>query len=187
MWYALHGFALHALPTSRGMFGHGRVLPPEWRTLEYARSCSRLLLTKAARRMRRDGYYAGLLWLWLDIRNSAWFGQRELPSVQDDHACLQALNTLWGKAQGEIARRAVIVRVGVTLSKLTPASERQFDLFLNDSKERQRCELITNTIDRLNQKFGKRVVTLGHWTPPPGGYAGGKIAYNRIPSAEDFW
>jgi hypothetical protein len=25
------------------------------------------------------------------------------------------------------------------------------------------------------------------WTPPPGGYAGGKIAYNRIPSAEDFW
>ncbi len=103
------------------------------------------------------------------------------------HACLEALNNLWDKAQRETARRAVIVRVGVTLSKLTPASERQFDLFLDDNKVRQRCELITNTIDRLNQKFGKRVVTLGPWTPPPGGYAGGKIAYNRIPSAEDFW
>lgn len=187
MWYALHGYALHALPTSRGMFGHGRVLPPEWRTVGYARSCSRLLLTKAARRMRRDGYYAGLLWLWLDTRHGAWFGQRELPSVQDDHACLKALDVLWEKAKREVKRGAVIVRVGVTLSKLTPASERQFDLFLNDDKERQRCELITNTIDRLNHKFGKRVVTLGPWTPPPGGYAGGKIAYNRIPSAEDFW
>jgi len=47
--------------------------------------------------------------------------------------------------------------------------------------------LITNTIDKLNRKFGKRVLTLGAWMPPPGGYAGGKIAYNRIPSAEDFW
>ena len=187
MWYALHGYALHALPTARGMFGHGRVLPPSWRTAEHARSCSRLLLTKAARRMRRDGYYASLLWLWLDIRNDAWFGQRNLPSVQDDHACLKALDMLWRKAAGEIARKAEIVRVGVTLSGLTPASERQLDLLLDDSKERQRCELLTNTIDQLNQKFGKRVVTLGPWTPPPGGYAGGKIAYNRIPSAEDFW
>jgi len=187
MWYAVHGYALHALPTSRGMFGHGRVLPPEWRTVPYARSCSRLLLTKAARRMRRDGFYAGMLWLWLDIRNGAWFGQRELPSVQDDHAVLEALDVLWEKAKREIKHRAVIVRVGVTLLKLTPASERQFDLFFNDDKKRQRCELITNTIDRLNKKFGKRVVTVGPWTPPPGGYAGGKIAYNRIPSAEDFW
>jgi DNA polymerase-4 len=187
MWYALHGYALHAMPTSRGMFGHGRVLPPSWRTPEHARSCSRLLLTKAARRMRRDGYYAGLLWLWLDMRNGAWFGQRDLHSVQDDHACLKALDMLWVKAQGEIARRAEIVRVGVTLSALTPANERQLDMLLDDNKERQRCELLTNTIDRLNHKFGKRVVTLGPWTPPPGGYAGGKIAYNRIPSAEDFW
>ena len=169
------------------MFGHGRVLPPSWRTADHARSCSRLLLTKAARRMRRDGYHAGSLWLWLDIRNGAWFGQRELHAVQDDQACLRALEALWEKARGEIARRAEIVRVGVTLSSLTRATERQLDMLLDDNKDRQRCELLTNTIDRLNQKFGKRVVTVGPWTPPPGGYAGGKIAYNRIPSAEDFW
>ncbi len=187
MWYAVHGYALHAMPTSRGMFGHARVLPPSWRTAKHAHSCSRLLLTKAARRMRRDGYYAGRLWLWLDIRGRSWFGQRELPSVQDDQACLRALNGLWEKAKREIARTAEIVRVGVTLAHLTPASARQLDLFLNDDKERQRCEILTNTIDRLNQKFGKRVVTVGPWTPPPGGYAGGKISYNRIPSAEDFW
>jgi DNA polymerase-4 len=60
-------------------------------------------------------------------------------------------------------------------------------MFVNDDSTRVKCEAITNTIDRLNSKFGKRVVTVGAWTPPPGGYAGGKIAYNRIPSAEDFW
>ena len=187
MWYALHGYALHAMPTSRGMFGHARVLPPSWRTAKNAQSCSRLLLTKAARRMRRDGFYASQLWLWLDIRNSSWLGRRELHSVQDDHACLRALSALWDKAKTEISRRAEVVRVGVTLSDLTLATERQLDIFLNDDKERRRCEIITNTIDRLNHKFGKRVVTIGPWTPPPGGYAGGKISYNRIPSAEDFW
>ena len=76
---------------------------------------------------------------------------------------------------------------GVTLCNLSPANARQLDLFLNDDRQRQRCEALTNTIDRLNRKFGKRVLTLGPWMPPPGGYAGGKIAYNRIPSAEDFW
>jgi DNA polymerase-4 len=169
------------------MFGHARVLPPEWRDTKHALSCSRLLLTKAARRMRREGYYANRLWLWLDIRGKGWMGQTELPCVQDDHACLAALASLWQKADKELAKRAQIIRVGVTLLDLSPANARQLDLLENDDAKRQKCELITNMMDGLNRKFGKRVVTLGEWTPPPGGYAGGKIAYNRIPSAEDFW
>ena len=187
MWYALHGYDIHAMPTSRGMFGHGRVLPPQWRNAEQAQSCSRLLLTKAARRMRRDGYYADKLSLWLDIRGGAWYGQCALPSVQDDQACLSGLTNLWKKTRAEIPGRAEIIRIGVTLSNLSPANERQLDLFLNDDSTRRKQEKLTHAIDGLNQKFGKRVVTLGPWTPPPGGYAGGKISYNRIPSAEDFW
>ena len=187
MWYALHGYDIFAMPTSRGMFGHGRVLPPGWRDTGHAQACTRLLLTKAARRMRRDSYYASKLWLWLDMRNGAWFGQQELHSVQDDQACLSALNVLWIKAKAEIRPRSEIIRVGVTLADLSPANERQLDLFLHDDDERQKCETITSMIDGLNRKFGKRVVTLGAWTPPPGGYAGGKIAFNRVPSAEDFW
>jgi len=187
MWYAIHGYDIQAMPTSRDMFGHGRVLPPDWRDIEHCLACSRLLLTKAARRMRRDGYYANRLWLWLDIRRDSWFGQRELPCVQDDHACLAGLAALWKKARAEIPGSTKVIRVGVTLLDLSPAGMRQLDLFADDDHERQKCEVITNTMDFLNRKFGKRVVTLGAWTPPPGGYAGGKIAYNRIPSAEDFW
>ena len=187
MWYALHGYDIHAMPTARGMFGHARVLSPGWRDADHAQSVSRLLLTKAARRMRRDRFYANGLWLWLDMRRGGWFRQRELPCVQDDQACLSALNGLWAKARAQIPRRSEIVRVGVTLSDLSPANERQLDLLLNDDAKRRKYETLTHTIDGLNRKFGKRVVTLGPWTPPPGGNAGGKIAYNRIPSAEDFW
>ena len=187
MWYALHGYDIYAQPTARGMFGHGRVLPPKWRNAEQAESSSRLLLTKAARRMRRDGYYADKLSLWLDMRAGAWYAQRELPSVQDDQACLSALTSLWKKARAEIPSRAEIITIGVNLSDLSSANERQLDLFLKDDSTRRKQEILTNAVDGLNRKFGKRVVTLGPWTPPPGGYAGGKISYNRIPSAEDFW
>jgi DNA polymerase-4 len=187
MWYALHGYDIYALPTSRGMYGHGRVLPPQWRSIDHATACSRLLITKAARRMRRDGFYAGKLWLWLDMRNGGWFKELTLPSVQDDFAILAALNQIWLIGQTTLPHKSEIIRVGVTLADLSPANERQLDMFVNDDNSRIKCEAITNTIDRLNSKFGKRVVTVGAWTPPPGGFVGGKIAYNRIPSAEDFW
>jgi DNA polymerase IV len=65
MWYALHGYDIHAMPTSRSIYGHGRVLPPKWRDAGHAMSSSRLFLTKAPRHMRRDRYYASKLWLWL--------------------------------------------------------------------------------------------------------------------------
>ncbi len=138
--------------------------------------------------MRRDGYYAGMLWLWLDIRNSAWFGKRELPCVQDDHACLAALATLWEKAKAEISAHTPKSSASASRFRNCRPPMRANSIFCRTTTAyAAKCELITNTIDRLNRKFGKRVVTLGAWTPPPGGYAGGKIAYNRIPSAEDFW
>lgn len=187
MWYALHGYDIQAQPTARGMYGHGRVLPPGWRTLDYAQSCSRLLLTKAARRMRRDGYCASSVSLWLEMREGGWSRAHEMPCVQDDFACLDALTSLWTDARAEVPSTAQIIRLGVTLAGLSPANIRQTDLFLDDDALRRKHERITHVIDGLNRKFGKRVATIGPWVPPPGGYASGKIAYNRIPSAEDFW
>lgn len=187
MWYALHGYDICAQPTGRSMYGHGRVLPPEWRDMSHAFTCSRLLLTKAARRMRRDGFYAGRLLLWLQMPRGSWSAQIFLPAVQDDFTCLAALNSLWNKARAELFLTDKIIRLGVTLMELSPASQRQLDIFLNDDARQRKYETLTHMIDRLNRKFGKRVLTVGEWAPPPGGYAGGKIAYNRIPLAEDFW
>jgi DNA polymerase-4 len=82
--------------------------------------------------------------------------------------------------------RARIVQLGVTLGDLTSANVRQLDFFTDD-RARRRWEAITGSIDGLNRKHGRTLVSLGPWVPPPGGYAGGKISYTRIPSAEDFW
>lgn len=186
LWYALHGYALQALPTQRAMYGHGRVLPPEWRTPEKARTCSRLLLTKAARRMRRDGFYARELQLWLQDYEHGWARTQTLASVNDDQACLAGLELLWAQARNELPVRFRVLRCGVTLGLLIPANVRQLELFAASDPRRRKWERITTAIDALNYRNGKRVVSLGYWENPPGGFAGGKIAFTRIPSAEDF-
>ena len=186
LWYALHGYDLQAQPSQRGMYGHGRVLPPESRKLEDARLASRLLLVKAARRMRRDGYYAGHLSLYLDVLNRpSWGSGITLPSVRDDQAVLTGLQTLWQRTP--LPASARIMRVHVCLSELSYATARQTDMLLDDDRQRQRCEAATAAIDALNRRYGQTVVSIGPWTPPKGGYAGGKISYTRIPRAEDFY
>jgi DNA polymerase IV len=72
LWYALHGYDIQAPETNRGMFGHGRVLPPDCRTLAKAYEIARLLLVNAARRLRRAGYYCSGLWVWLSIKDGTW-------------------------------------------------------------------------------------------------------------------
>ena len=188
LWYALHGYDVQTPPSGRGMYGHGRVLPPDHRAVEHAQAASRLLLVKAARRMRRDGWNAGRLWLWLGLLGDASvYRDAWLPAVHDDQAVLVALENLWRDVRPKLPRRARIMRLGVTLLDLTRASERQLDILLDDDRTRRRWEDTTAAIDRLNRKHGRTLVSIGPWTPPPGGYAGGKISYTRIPRAEDFW
>ncbi|GAB5390162.1 MAG: DNA polymerase IV [Alphaproteobacteria bacterium] len=186
LWYALHGYDLHAQPTERGMYGHGRVLPPSHRKLHVARDIARLLLTKAARRMRRDGFYAGRLSLYFSIRPASWGTDITLPQINDEPGILAALETLWQRAEATLPATVQPVRVFVTLHDLTVSDARQLDLLDDDSASRQRAERLTDAMDDLNSKFGKRIVTLGVWKPPPGGNAGGKIAFTRIPDTEDF-
>jgi DNA polymerase IV len=162
LWYALHGYDVQTPPSGRGMYGHGRVLPPDYRTVDQARSASRLLIVKAARRMRRDGWNAERIWLWLElmddgsVQRSAW-----LPAVHDDQAILTALETLWANVCKSLPRRTRIMRIGVTLLELTRASERQLDILLNDDKQRRQSEKATAAIDKLNRKYGRTLVSIG--------------------------
>lgn len=64
LWYALHGYDIQASKSGRGMFGHGRVLPPDLRSANQAENMARMLLIKAARRMRIEHFYASRLFVW---------------------------------------------------------------------------------------------------------------------------
>jgi DNA polymerase-4 len=187
LWYALHGYDIQAPESKRGMFGHGRVLPPENRSLAGAREICRLLLIKAARRLRRENYYCSGLWLWLSLRNASWTSKRSLPIVNDDQALLSGLDAMWAEVALAYPKGTTVFRVGVTLYGLSPNGQRQLDMFNDDDKDRQRWERLNTAMDGLNAKYGKTVASLGLWNPPKGGHVGGKISYTRIPSAEDFW
>lgn len=187
LWYALHGFDIQAGKSERGMFGHGRVLPPDMRDLDNAYAIARMLLVKAARRMRNAGYYASRLMVWCQGFERSFGDQQTLPVVSDDHACLTGLRTTWSRVEARAPRGLKIVRVGVTLGDLSVASERQLDRLLADDTERRREERLSKAIDHLNRNYSKSVVTRGPWTPPTGGHLGGKISYTRIPNPEDFW
>jgi len=191
IWYALHGYAIWAQPTSRGMYGHGRVLSPDWRKLDKAESCCRMLVIRAARRMRRDGWAANRVFVWLDLingkRKGGWVESEDLQGISDDKGCLDALKRIWVRIHGRLPNRMRAIRVGVTLMDLTRASERQLDWIADDDAERRRWETLTDIKDQLNRRYGKRVLEFGLFDAPPGGWAGAKISYTRIPSAEDFY
>lgn len=187
LWYALHGYDVQAPGAERGMFGHGRVLPPDARSLPAAYDICRLLLVKAGRRLRRAGYYCSGLWLWLSVRNGEWSDTLKLPIVHDDQAVLAGLDRLWKRVRAAYPRGTSVFRVGVTLVDITPADQRQLDFLLDDDRTRQKWERASAATDALNSRYGRTVLSLGLWRPPAGGNVGGKISYTRIPSAEDFW
>ncbi len=187
LWYALHGYDIQAIPQKRGMFGHGRVLPPESRSINGAYEIARLLLVKAGRRLRREEYYAEALWLWLSVRDGSWFRIVKMPTVNDEQAIMTAHRMLWDYVRRELPRNSTIFRVGITLADLSQANARQLDIFNNDDVIRQKWERANGAMDALNAKYSSTIVHMGEWKPPAGGHVGGKISYVRIPSAEDFY
>jgi DNA polymerase-4 len=187
VWYALRGYDVQADPTQRAMFGHGRVLPPEWRDFDHAFDAARLLTIKAARRLRRGGYIADTFGLWLKMRDDHWSGQMHIGGSNDDHAAIGALGTLWKRATTEMPASLRIIRLHVALYDLTKVGSKQFDIFDRNEAARQKWTSISDAMDKINGRYAKTIVSMGPWTPPPGGYAGGKIAFSRVPDMEDFW
>lgn len=186
-WYALHGYAISAEQAEKNMFGHGRVLPPERRSFDDAYEYSRLLTIKAARRMRREKYAAKRLGLWLDMKEDQWSGEAKLYETSDDHSSLAALCQLWAKARSYLPQGLKVRRVHVAHYDLVPEGQRQLDLLGPSIIRSEKWERISKVIDELNAKYAATMVSQGPWNPPPGGYAGAKIAYSRIPDIEDSW
>jgi DNA polymerase-4 len=188
LWAELHGYAVERPQTGRAMFGHGRVLPHSWRKPEKFEICARVLTIKAARRMRREGFAARALSLWFTDKDTAgWFGEERFAPVWDDRSILTSLGRLFASA-----RRAEAPLNGrslhVALHDLVPAEEVAPDLFEStpEFQSKRRWERLSLLADGLNARYGRAVVNLGPWVEPPGGYAGAKIAFGRIPDMADF-
>jgi DNA polymerase-4 len=191
-WYNLHGYHVPEQATKSSMIGHSRMLDPELRRPEATRLVARRLTTKAAARLRRKEFFATCFHLSVRTADGMqrWAGEKRLPPAQDNFAFLRALDELWGAMMREL-RPVRLKKVSVTLYGLQRAGEITPDLFDRVSpahrKTQIRNEKLTAAMDALNGKFGAETLRLGVTPQTRAGYVGTKIAFSRIPDAEEFW
>ena len=193
----LHGRHAVRDQTRKQMFGHSRVLPRDWRSPDKVEDCARQLLAGAARRLRRTDLRASKLTLALrsqrlrstraksaEAQRWTWEGQFQ-PS-RDDRSFGRALSE--GLVHARVNMPFVAHAVSVVLYGLDAVAYLSGDLFdtVSEKSDRTRWENVSDVMDNLRARFGGKALSLGTHEDVPGGYVGGKIAFGRIPEAEDF-
>lgn len=197
-WQELHGTHAPRDKTQKRMFGHSRVLPRDWQSPDKVEDCARQLLASAARRLRRTDLRASKLTLAMrsqrlrstrekNAQAQRWTWEAHFQPSRDDHSFGRALS----KGLGEARVRMPFVpgAVSVMLHGLEVEGDITGDLFAalsGDTQDQARWENVSNMMDDLRSRFGGKALSLGQHDKVPGGYVGGKIAFGRIPEAEDF-
>lgn len=189
---SLHGYAVEKQETQRRMFGHGRVLPRDWRRPDKILQCARLLCMSAARRLRKEHYRAGaLVYGWRVKGHDAVSVEGVFPPSRDDHCFLSCLAQLHRRLLLHREFRAIDFRrvknVHIYLHNLTGEVVESHDLFDEPQQIlcRQRWEQVSDTLDHVRRQFGANALSLGP-SLAPGAYIGGKIAFGRIPDPDDY-
>lgn len=190
MWYYLRGFDLPDQETSRSTIGHSHVLSPELRPPEKARYVARRLISKAASRLRREGYFATRVMLAVRVENGPRYAlEARCFRAQDSLTFLHLLDQLWEATQRE-SRGARLKKIAVTLYGLvaqeTVAPE-LFDLLPDiDLRARAKAEQMSRALDMINHKFGRDTVSVGMLPSQGRSFSGTKIAFTRIPDKAEF-
>lgn len=168
----------------RGMIGHGQVLTGGNRTPEGARLVARRLLVKAAARLRREGFYARSLLVGVKCAQNGRQGQDgQIKATQDTFFLLETLDRYWSKLTVRQPKAVHVTLGGLIRSKaMTGDLFDRPDLSQPGADHAKLCKII----DALNQRFGQDTVRFGQLPPHRVAYAGAKIAFGRIPVAEDF-
>jgi DNA polymerase-4 len=170
----LHGADLPSPSHPRRSLGHQHVLSPEERRLDRATPVIRQLLTRAAQRLRDEGFYCQRLLLDIKwVQNLGHYVQeRRFRETQDTGFLLKTLLPLW-----HAAPPLKPLRVGITLADLTPCEKHQPDLF-----DRQANEAASIAVDKINARCGKGTIAYGANLP----YMTSKIAFSRVPAMKEF-
>ncbi|MBI3534171.1 MAG: DNA polymerase [Deltaproteobacteria bacterium] len=166
-----------SLPHSKSQsLGHQHVLEPKLRDRKSAYQVTQKLLIRAARRLRREGFYTKKISLHVRFADSydSFDSYENLEETQDTLTLLHAITRLWEKLPQHKP-----FKVGVTLSNLIEEKYHQFSLFKTESREN-----LMQTIDKINDKFKDKVyfgALCDHNKT-----ATTKIAFRRIPKMSEF-
>ncbi|NLF25730.1 MAG: DNA polymerase [Deltaproteobacteria bacterium] len=177
-WRLIRGEVLEERETERSSIGHSRVLPPNTRNAEDAWSNLVALLSKAAMRLRGEGFYARSLQLNLQFLRkgtgiSHWDKRARFFETQDTTLLLHELGALWAEAPKEN-----ILKVGVVLSSLVPEDKHQLSLMEDSKRDR-----LMAALDSLNKGQQKNLVVYGA-SSELGQPTQAKIAFGYIPEKD---
>lgn len=155
MYGRLRGEQVYEAPTERGSVGHSHVLPPERRNDRDALKVLHRMLQKAALRLRKLGYHAGGMQIFVRHRGKpGWSRQTRFTATQDTVEFEHALMALWN-----FRPPLDPVAVGVTLTRLVINEQATLPLF-GPLQTRNR-ERLTEVVDELNNRFGKEAAYFG--------------------------
>ena len=165
---ALQGENIPLGTTKRGGYGQSKVLAPKYRYPVQAALVGRWLVERATERMRRDQFCARRFTLHAQFMQSGgWSQSRTLMHTQDTRAFLGVYETLWRDMMK--LRPRSISSISVHLSDIIPLSERSGELFLPlEPAKQSRNEKLAAVVDRINHRYGKRVVKYGNHQDHPG-------------------
>jgi DNA polymerase-4 len=173
----LRGEDIDVINEKNKSLGHSHVLEPAARTKAGAYRVAKYLLSKAARRLRRIGYWTSGLSVAVRLRGGkAWSRYEKLQDAQDTPTLLKTLNTLWEDFPNDDP-----VWVGVTLSPLVAPSHHNLPLFDNGKKE-----ILSNVMDTINEKYGKNTAVYAALKDVSTKTAPTRIAFQGVPEMEDF-
>lgn len=190
IWAQLRGYDVSRPDTTRRMFGHSRVLSGEFKRPERAVDCLHLLTVKAAYRLRRSNYFARALSVSFktstDVR---WSGERRFAPCRDDLTFIRHMKALFAQGLRETERPKRLKGVYVMLHDIAKYKALNHDLFESNlvNPRDETWDELMDVMDGLNAKHGKAVLHVGARAKLPGGFAGGKIAFGRVPDKEDFY
>jgi len=154
---------------------HSHVLALDLRNAQDAERVVKKLTAKAAARLRREGFFASGLHVFVKyLGQDSWKARCGLMETQDTAVFLNALARLWKEVPD-----GPFYAVGVAFTGLVRESHHAPSLFEDPKKG----ELV-KTLDRLNEKFGKDIVHYGA-VHDAGGLAPMRIAFTRIPDENE--
>lgn len=182
LWYRLHGYDIPEQATTRRMIGHSRVLDPDIRSIKSAFAMLRNLTIKAAARLRRLGFYARRLNMSVKgYDHFRWSQEQVFTPTQSNFVFLDIVTVLWQQmlVMTQVSR---LKSVSISLYDLSEAANTTLDLF--DTPEQD--DGLSETLDRIKQRFGADSIQVGSCPKTTAGYVGTKIAFNRIPDDQEF-
>ena len=145
MYHQLRGVDVPLKAVKSRSISHSHVLPPSLRSNAGAMRILKKLTDKAALRLRREGYYASGIQIYVRFMGrDAWEAHCGLEETQDTLVFINAVRKLWkGLPYGDL------MAVGVVMAGLVPEAEHAPYLF-DDGKRGK----LTKAMDCLNAKYG---------------------------------